>query len=247
MAAGNNDRRHSIAHVAGPAGPAGECLKPFDAQLQKNALQYKATLAAAPPLAENQFIEEKYDDYNLPQFMFQQSCAFCHGGVGNGQGIEAGNLKIAPADLTQVCTRPHSLMALLRTGIPGTAMPYFSVYTDDALRGLIRYLYQNVGVSKLPAPVVPEIPSEEEQVAATVFAEQCASCHGADGKISAKGKALLPAPLSMREWALQPAASYNVITNGYPGTAMKGFAHLPEQVRRALVKYVNDLYNGRHR
>jgi mono/diheme cytochrome c family protein/DNA-binding beta-propeller fold protein YncE len=70
--------------------------------------------------------------------------------------------------------------------------------------------------------------------AATLFAEHCATCHGAD-RLGGTGPALLPESLVR----LKKGAAGEVIAQGRPGTKMEGFAGklTPEQVK-LLAEYV---------
>ncbi|WP_454260344.1 FTR1 family protein [Pseudoxanthomonas mexicana] len=79
--------------------------------------------------------------------------------------------------------------------------------------------------------------------AAPLYAQQCAGCHGTqgrgDGPVAAS---LTPRPIAFTdtERAAQrsPLALYQVISQGLDGTAMTSFAHLSEADRWALAFYV---------
>jgi high-affinity iron transporter len=81
---------------------------------------------------------------------------------------------------------------------------------------------------------------------ATVYAENCASCHGAtgDGKGPAS-KGLDPPPIAFTDKDRARHRSvfglYQVIEQGLDGTAMPSFAHLPQNDRWALAFYVGSL------
>jgi hypothetical protein len=57
-------------------------------------------------------------------------------------------------------------------------------------------------------------------------------------------KDLRPQPPDFTAFSLQPQWSFNVITNGYRGTAMPGYGSLPEGVRWGLVKVVQEKRMG---
>jgi mono/diheme cytochrome c family protein len=219
-----------------------DALVPFNERLQRTTRAHWAAVKARAPAGENRFLAEKYDDDNLPQFIFQRSCAFCHGGVGNGQGREAGNLRVRPADLTQMRARPDAVLDLLSHGVPGSAMPYFSVYTGRVLKGLAGYLYDKVGMREAPEAVPVAVSPDDERQAALAYDGRCAACHGSNGRVGPAGAAARPAPRDMTAWALRPEAAFAVITAGTPGTAMQGFGDLPEQVRWALVRRIAGFY-----
>jgi len=81
---------------------------------------------------------------------------------------------------------------------------------------------------------------------ASVYAENCASCHGAtgDGKGPAS-KGLDPPPIAFTDKDRARHRSvfglYQVIEQGLDGTAMPSFAHLPQDERWALAFYVGRL------
>ncbi|MBX3478817.1 MAG: cytochrome c/FTR1 family iron permease [Caulobacter sp.] len=81
---------------------------------------------------------------------------------------------------------------------------------------------------------------------AAVYAENCASCHGAagDGKGPAS-KGLDPPPIAFTDQDRARHRSvfglYQVIEQGLDGTAMPSFSHLPQNERWALAFYVGSL------
>lgn len=71
---------------------------------------------------------------------------------------------------------------------------------------------------------------------AALYAEHCASCHGATGAAdTAAARALEPAPRNFRDGevmaSVTPSRAYNAITDGVEGTAMTAFPALSEQDR----------------
>ncbi len=220
-------------------------LAPFSKVLAANLRVRQAEIKQFQVPGENPYLSEKYDAYDLPQFIFQRSCAFCHGGVGNGQGREAAELRTPPADLTKLRTRPADIMKVLQRGVPGSAMPYFSIYTGRALKGLIGYLYSYVGVREELEPVAAATTPGEEREAARVYTTVCAACHGGDGTVSPQGRLLQPEPHNMTVWELQPQAACKALTEGIRGSAMSGYPNLPAGVRWALVKQTNAFYRYR--
>jgi hypothetical protein len=57
--------------------------------------------------------------------------------------------------------------------------------------------------------------------------------------MTAYSKPLVPSPPDFTRYNLTPARVFEVIRDGYPGTAMKSFEPLPEKVRWGLVQKVN--------
>lgn len=83
------------------------------------------------------------------------------------------------------------------------------------------------------------------QVAAKIFAQQCSSCHGAEGKgdgAAAGGMAIKPRNFHSadQKWTngTSELAIFNTLTKGITTRGMNSFGHLPEDERWALVHYV---------
>lgn len=96
-----------------------------------------------------------------------------------------------------------------------------------------------------PTPLAPSAPPDLARGAA-LYAEQCASCHGATGAgdgPSARG--LEPAPIAFTDLARARARSlfglYQVISQGLEGTAMASYGHLSPEDRWALAFHAGGL------
>lgn len=94
-------------------------------------------------------------------------------------------------------------------------------------------------------------PSGDEQLAKgeEVFAQQCASCHGAQGKGDGPaGGALNPPPRNFEappaDWTngTSALAIYNTLFGGISGTSMPAYGHLPEDELWALTHYVRESF-----
>lgn len=96
--------------------------------------------------------------------------------------------------------------------------------------------------------------AEDAQLARgrTVFQQQCAPCHGVEGRGDGEAAYLLsPKPRNFRAaqyrfvstWEKVPTDDdlFQVISRGIPGSAMPSWGHLPEADRRALVAYIKSL------
>ncbi|GAA4829173.1 cytochrome c/FTR1 family iron permease [Sphingosinicella ginsenosidimutans] len=93
-----------------------------------------------------------------------------------------------------------------------------------------------------PVPLAPATPPDLNRGAA-LYAQNCASCHGADGHADTPAAhALDPAPIAFadRDRARERSlfAYYQVISQGIEGTAMQSWSNLPSQDRWALAFYV---------
>jgi high-affinity iron transporter len=96
-----------------------------------------------------------------------------------------------------------------------------------------------------PVPLAPRIVPDPARGAA-LFAQNCASCHGAKGEGPTGAFAKLdPPPIAFvdRERARERSlfGLYQVISQGLEGTAMQSFASLPEGDRWALAFHVGGL------
>ncbi len=97
-----------------------------------------------------------------------------------------------------------------------------------------------------PIPTAPAQPPDLAH-AATLYAAQCASCHGASGRGDGlAGAKLSPPPVDFTDQARADERSalslYQVITQGVPGTAMPAYAtQLSEADRWALAYYAGTL------
>lgn len=81
------------------------------------------------------------------------------------------------------------------------------------------------------------------ETARALYAQACASCHGADGAADTEQAALLdPPPVSFKDAGrlsgLSPYRAYNALTFGVPGTGMASFESLDAAERWSLAFYV---------
>ncbi len=88
---------------------------------------------------------------------------------------------------------------------------------------------------------------EQVEQAKAVYASNCSSCHGAEGKgDGAAAAALDPKPRNFHsadaEWTngTSPLAIFDTLANGIEGTSMAAFAHLPEEDRWAMVHLIRE-------
>ncbi|HVM22379.1 MAG TPA: FTR1 family protein [Sphingomicrobium sp.] len=103
----------------------------------------------------------------------------------------------------------------------------------------------------LTAYPVPLAPARVPDIArgAAIYAQSCASCHGARGEgPTAEFAKLDPPPIAFadRERARERSlfSLYQVVTQGLEGTAMQSFASLPDEDRWAVAFYTGTLAYG---
>ncbi len=137
-------------------------------------------LAVSAGRLEAQFPTGKYGQADI-QFgarVFAAQCVVCHGAQGNlvaGVDLRSGRFQRASND--------GELMALITTGIPGTAMPAFT-FNASELTGIVAYL-RNMRDFNASA-----VPLGDAARGKTLFegAGRCATCH----RINGKGPRLAP-------------------------------------------------------
>ncbi len=144
--------------------------------------------------------------------LFGEHCAVCH-------GPEAlGGLGPALAGPNSVATAPDAaLFALIRAGVPGSAMPAWSVdlggpLTDEAVRSVIAHLRAQPSQTASDSAVL----SADEARGAQLFGAVCATCHGPNGE-GGEGPALNdPAWLAKTP----DEVLFAIVRYGKPGTTM---------------------------
>ncbi len=223
-------------------------ILPLNDALKANAARYQATIQphASRALAGYQATLDSV--YDMGQTIYGKSCAFCHGAQADGRGMEAGNLAIPPEVISAVRAERAYLRDRLLAGVAGSAMPYFTIYTRDQMDGLVGYLDHTYGVLARSEPLAVRMPPGAQEQARQTFATVCSSCHGTGGRGDGPAaRGLQPSPPDLTRRTLLSQRMFEVITAGYPGTAMASFAGLTEDVRWGLVKHVSGLYGQRTR
>lgn len=168
------------------------------------------------------------------------------GAVRGGQVVEPGEYSEMQEFAATVRTKVAGLPATpqqaalvssaerLQAAVAARAEPEVIAKAAHALAAELLTVYRIEAAPTTP----PDVAS-----AAPLYAQQCAGCHGAqgrgDGPVAAS---LTPRPIAFTdaERAAQrsPLALYQVISQGLNGTAMTSFAHLSEADRWALAFYV---------
>jgi mono/diheme cytochrome c family protein len=104
------------------------------------------------------------------------------------------------------------------------------------------------GGYSLTAPVLhpasdPNDLQEEVSHGETLFAANCASCHGSAGRGDGKASAsLLPKPANLAAARFSDERLSSVLWNGVTGSAMPPWRQLPSEDLRALVAYIHSLH-----
>ena len=164
--------------------------------------------------------------YDNGDTIYDGACAPCHGLDGRGQGPEARHLRIPAADLAAIRADRGYAYALIRDGVPGSGMPYFRLYDRKKLEVVLDTLDKRYSM----LTDTPQPPHDITPQALTVWIDVCAVCHAANGAVSDFGKTLRPAPPDLRRLSVSHQRALHVITEGYPGTVMQPFRHLPAPI-----------------
>ncbi len=169
--------------------------------------------------------------------LYSAHCSSCHGDDGRADTTVARALLPAPADLSAVDYSPASLAGILRHGVIGTAMPAWRDFDDQQLADVVAYVRTLHTPSTLPA-------SDPALLArgATLYAQQCASCHGIEGDGQGPAASVFaPRPFSFQYLTPAPDEIDRVLREGVAGSAMPAFPGLNDEARRALAAYVRTL------
>jgi cytochrome c oxidase cbb3-type subunit 2 len=189
--------------------------------------------------------------------VYARQCAPCHGDSGRGDGPAAYLLYPRPRDFTSgryklVSTwegvpTDEDLLASITRGMPGSAMPAWGHLPERTRRALVAYVKSlsaqplEVQPASDPTPdggsgrgvvkVPPEPPDGPASLARAreLFADACASCHGASGRGDGVqeqyddfGYPTRPRDLTLGVFKGNPSSEsvYRRIISGMPGTPM---------------------------
>ncbi len=197
---------------------------------------------ASPALAQSPSASEAQVAWRLLDYVAVDYA----GAVANGEVVNPAEYGEMIEFSSQIRTRLDALPAnpakaglvrdaeTLQAAIRNKADPRVVGDQAKALAGAVLTAY--------PSPLAPSSPPDLSR-GATLYAEQCAVCHGATGQADGPGAEGLDPPaiaFADVERARQRSVFglYQVIDQGLEGTAMASFAHLPAEDRWALAFYV---------
>lgn len=115
-------------------------LLAFQAKAAENARIYEKEVRPYRPDALAEYKQNMSIVFNNGKTIYLRSCAFCHGENADGNGPEAKDLSMPPANLAATRSSRGFFRKILVTGIPGTPMPYFSYLDISKIDRLIDYL-----------------------------------------------------------------------------------------------------------
>ena len=202
---------------------------------------------------------------------YDQKCAHCHGYNGDAESVATAYLRPTPRDFTSGNYKFRStasgelpttedIKRSIRDGMPYTSMPAWQgILSESDITNLAYYIksFDNDFSGPYGTPEVITIQTQgydESKLARgrEVFeANQCADCHGTNGRGNGESAAELmddwgypirPADMTKR-WTFRASATrediYRTFTTGLNGTPMPSYQQtITEEDRWALVDYV---------
>ncbi len=205
------------------------------------ARDYEAVLAPYDARQAGTLDEHLTVVYDRGDVIFANSCSVCHGLNGAGDGPSGLRLTVPPERVAQIRADRGIVRTAILNGVPGTGMPYFSIYDRGKINGIMDYFGQRFQAFEAPGPPPVPVSADAKAKADQFFVSACALCHGLDGRRSKYAAGFNPAPPDLTKYNLTPQRTYEVISDGYPGTPMQPFGWLPEETRWGLVAKVNAL------
>lgn len=221
---------------------------------------------------------EKLDEVEASRRIYQMRCAYCHAKTGDGDGPAAEFMVPRPRDFTSGTYKirttstgdsptDEDLFRSIRRGLPGTAMPGWPLFTDEEVKGLVRYIkaFAPKAFKEKSKPIQigtsPKASPELIEKGKKVFEEgKCWECHGQAGRGDGEkardpkfkddwGHRSFPRNLT-QPWEYRGGAAvediYKRFTTGMDGSPMASFEDaLSEEERWALAHYVRSLQTPR--
>ena len=221
---------------------------------------------------------EKLDEAEASRRLYEKRCAHCHetNGEGNGPAAEfmmprprdftAGTYKFRTTSTGEVPT-DEDLFNSIRHGLPGTAMPGWPLFTDEEIKGLVRYIKAFAAEDFEEKPELVQIgtpPKASPELIAKgkkVFEEnKCWECHGKAGRGNGEkaeqdnfkddwDHRSFPRNLT-HPWEYRGGAAlkdiYKSITTGLDGSPMPAFGDVTSDDERwAMAHYVSSIQTPR--
>ena len=173
--------------------------------------------------------------------LFKRECIGCHGEKGDGMGKAGQFLTPPPQNLTTVNPTPEYVFKILHTGMPGSAMPYFRLYSEQDLWAIAFYVNSLYREPQIPETAPPKTLALLE-TGKQKFQTLCTTCHGPQGRGDGPaGKALKPPPANLLELRPSVVHIFKVLSEGIPGTGMVAFNQLSNNEKWAIAYYIQEL------
>ncbi|MFG0262160.1 MAG: cbb3-type cytochrome c oxidase subunit I [Novipirellula sp. JB048] len=146
--------------------------------------------------------------------LFQAHCVGCHLDCGCGDAPAAASLLPKPRELTSVHLSPAKLSDVLWNGVPGTSMPAWNELPMEDLRALAAFTTQ---LSQPLHETEPPLEERDASRARELFAQNCALCHGEQGRGDGVSAAAVdPKPTDFSQQIPTLAYAQAALANGVP-------------------------------
>ena len=165
--------------------------------------------------------------------LYERNCAVCHGNDGQADSPLGRLLSPRPRNFADPIEMARltvdRVYRAIKEGKPGTAMAAWKqVLTEPEIGDVIDYIHSFSAPGKSASLSAERLSLE---VGRRIYARECASCHGADGRgDTAIAKVLNPPPRNFADPVvmarLDDGRVYMAIYRGRPGTAMGGRGEL---------------------
>lgn len=179
--------------------------------------------------------------------LYQDYCSVCHGDRDDGRSHAAQGMVPAPSGFDAKSARSgltrERMIALVRDGVPGTAMVGWSTRLSSVqIERIVDYVREQL-MAIQPFPATG--PDGE-----SIYAFSCSVCHGEDGAGAVWGNSSMdPQPVSFT--SLDPIRDLPrvrmiaSVTHGRAGTSMMAFSNqLSREQIEAVVDYVREAFMG---
>jgi len=208
----------------------------------QNRERYKNVMDRYKDTSLNQYSEFTSVEYYSGKVIYEKACAFCHGKEANGKGPEAKYLNVPPADIAAIRSIRPYLHRILMVGVPGSGMPYFAQFLENRLENTIDYLNEHYQVLEPPPRLPVQVSDSTLAKAEAIYVDTCSACHGMDGRATSTSQGFKPPLPDFRYYVLTPERSFQIISDGYPGTMMFAYKDvIDENVRWGLVAVIYSL------
>ena len=181
--------------------------------------------------------------------LWMENCSGCHGDSGKGDGPGAAWLSPQPTNLTERRYTSARLADVLWNGVHGTAMPAWRDHEPQNLAALANVVQSFSAVASEASPSVSQL-----QLGASIYAANCAECHGNNG--AGDGFAANDFPVTASSFTQELVSldeSIRILENGVRGTPMAPWTdRLGEDEILAVAHFVRQFYqpdsrNGENR
>lgn len=203
------------------------------------SLLWAAPLAAQPPSPSA---------HDRGKALYEQRCAVCHGADGRADTPVGRLLTPRPRNFADAIEMARltvdRIYRAVKEGRSGTAMAAWGqVLTEIEIADVIDYIHSLTP----PRPLSLSAEQLSLEVGRRIYARECASCHGADGRGDTEvARVLHPPPRKFADpiemARLDDGRIYAAIIMGRPGTAMGGRGQLLSQAEVIdVIRYVRTL------